>query len=343
MLTITPISFSGIRTLPKTRNVTTPKLQQDTFVKSNNVSFKGKNEDDFISWANETNFKNEIGKILTNPDLILGKGYNHTAYRIPGNEDYVLRIGRSSDGFYENADWENSKITNIEDKNLTINIGQPIAYIEAQSEKVFPVPVEVLKKQTGEVLGIKAYQTLLADEFGTLRKGEIPYEDISRKEYYANSVHEVSKLPVEAFEKLIEELKIAGEAGYYFDHLNSNNLLVDAKNQKINLIDMEKGPNSPRCDAILYALTNISYYSTYTSYYTEPLMSEEQKNQVTDDTVTIIKKFIIAMKNKGEKFDRHCLTYEFQTTMAHSLPFLKTFMVFDSRSAFDKLEKMGVA
>ena len=49
------------------------------------------------------------------------------------------------------------------------------------------------------------------------------------------------------------------------------------------------------------------------------------------------------MKNKGEKFDRHRLTYEFYFSMANSLPFLMTFMVFEPQQAFDKLEKMGVA
>ena len=343
MLTITPISFSGIRTLPNTKHVTTPKLKQDTFVKSNNVSFKGNNENAFITWANETSFGESIKDILTNPQCLIGKGFTHSAYRIPNNDNYVLRVGRSSDGFIENADWENIKITDIEDKNLTINIGQPVAYIEAQADKIYPVYIEVLKKQEGKPLGIKPSETLLADEYGTLREGEVPYEHISRKEYYANSIHEVAQLPVSAFEQLIDELKTAGEEGYAFDYLNSNNFLVDTENQKINLIDMDKGSRKPKWDNILYALTNIYYYGTYTSYYAEPAMSEEQKQQVTNDTMTIIKKFIAAMKTKGEKFDRYNLSYEFQTTMAHSLPFLMTFMVFDKEAAFDKLEKMGVA
>lgn len=343
MLTITPISFSGIRTLPKTKNVTTPKLQQDVFVKNNNISFKANEQNDFITWAKENNFNEKIEEIVNNPDLIIGKGFSHTAYLIPDNKDYVLRVGRSSDDFIKKADWKNMKITDIEDKNISRNIGQPVAYIEAQADKIFPIYIEVLKRQEGTPLGIKPPETLLADEFGTLRKDEAAYEDISRKEYYSKSIHEVAQLPIEAYEKLIEELKIAGNEGYTFDYLNSNNFLIDTNNQKINLIDMEKGPKTPRWDAILYALTNISYYGTYTSNYSEPIMSDEKRNQVTQDTITIIKKFITAMKNKGEKFDRYNLTYEFLTTMSHSLPFLMTFMVFDKEAAFDKLEKMGIA
>ena len=67
MLTITPVSFSGIRTLPKTKPVTTPKLEQDKFVKRNNISFKGETENEFISWAKENNFDEKIGDILSNP------------------------------------------------------------------------------------------------------------------------------------------------------------------------------------------------------------------------------------------------------------------------------------
>ena len=342
MLTITPISFSGIRTLPKTKPVTTPKLEQDKFVKRNNISFKGEAENEFISWAKENNFSEKIGDILSNPNLIIGKGFTHNAYSIPENDEYVLRVGRSQEDFLKDADWKNMKITDSQDKNLTLNIGQSIAFIEAPAKKLFPVYLEVLKKQTGYPLGIKPSATIYTED-GNLRKGELPYEDISRKEYYAKSIHEVSQMPQEAFEKLIDDLNAAGEAGYAFDHLNSNNLLVDTKNQAINLIDMEKGLKKPRWDAVLYALTNIDYYSTYTSYYAEPAMSNEQKQQVTNDTITIIKKFIQAMKNKGEKFDKYRLSYEFLTTMAHSLPFLMTFMVFDKEAAFDKLEKMGLA
>ena len=346
MLSIMPISFSGIKTLPQTniKKTQNPISKQDTFTKSKEISFKGKEENSFLTWTRENNFKYEkLDEILTNENLKLGEGFTHSAYEIPENDEFVLRIANYAKNSIKNANWKTAKFTDAQDKDLKINIGQPIGYIEVDTGNIMSTIIEVLKKQNGVPLGNKPSETLIFDDFGTLKAQEVPFEHISRKEHYAKTIEQLANLPQEAYDNLIDTLKTANNLGYEFDYLNSNNFLIDSKNKSINIIDLEKSKvNGLQWDGILYALTNIYYYSTYTSEYGKDVMSEESKNKATQNTITIIQKFLKAMQNKGEKFNKNNLSYEFTIKMANSIPFLMTFRVFDEYQAFKKLQEMNL-
>ena len=97
MLNISPINFTKItNNFAKANQPIKQGLTQDVFVKStNNVSFKGseevKNTNNFIQWAEKTDFINsQLDDVLSNPENILGSGFLHTAYKIPNNDDFVL-------------------------------------------------------------------------------------------------------------------------------------------------------------------------------------------------------------------------------------------------------------
>ena len=335
MLNISPINFTRItNNFAKANQPIKQGLAQDVFVKStNNVSFKGNEvqaeKSDFVKWAEETDFVNkQLKNILTNDNLKIGEGNSHTAFNIPGNDDYILRIGTSALKYMNMGNIEKATLEDSGD-NLDINVGQKVASISVPSDFARPnepdwlkTEIEIMKKQSGESIGVQPPETLVTGEFVSVQKeGVLPYEDPSRKEKYARTIHQVAELPIESYEKLIKDFQTASEKGFHFDHLNSNNLLVDAENQSVNFIDMEKGsePVKPSYSNLIYSLTNIQYYDTYTSQYCND-RTPEQKEAALKDTVQIINKFLQAMENTGAKFNRNDHSYEFTISFANSVP-----------------------
>ncbi len=345
MLNINPIKFISTNNIQNKYPKKQIGLKSDTFVRSsNNVSFKGCESADnnsFIKWAQETDFiKTQLPEILTNPNYKLGSGFSHSAYIIPGNKDYILRTPNMK--VQKNYNFENADIKDTEDKDLNVNIGQEVASIEIPIEDGFPLHIQVLKKQNGKAIGVPPFQAISIEETGSLRKGELPYEALERKAQYASTIHEVAKLPVEAYEKLIDDIRAAEKAGYYFDHLNSNNLLIDEEKGSINLIDMDKNKLPANLGNVLYALTNINYFSTFSSQYDSCPMSNEEIGTAIKDTLQITDKFVQAMKNKGEKFNRDECSYEF-FNFINSMPFSFYCHTGDYNMKWEVLEQKGVA
>ncbi len=344
MLNISPIKFVSINNIKNINPQKQIRLKSDTFVRSsNNISFKGSESttnNGFIQWAQETDFiKTQLPEILTNPDCKLGSGFSHSAYIIPGNEDYILRTSNMK--CQRNYDFEKAQIKDTEDKNLNVNIGQEVANIELQAEDGFPMRIEVLKKQTGKPIGVPPSQAIYIEDTGMLREGEMPYEAIERKEQYASTIHKTAQLPVSAYEKLIEDIRAAEKAGYHFDHLNSNNLLINEEHGSINLIDMDKNKVPANLGNVLYALTNINYFSTFASQYDQCPMGNEEIGRAIQDTMEITDKFIQAMKNKGEKFNKEECSYEF-FNFINSMPFSFYCKTADDRAKWQFMEAQGI-
>ena len=333
MLTITPISFSGIRNLPKSsfNNATLPKLGQDSFSKRNNVSFRG-NGAEFANWMRENEFcLHDIQRMICDENLI-GAGNYSTVFSIPECDEYVLKVSNYDVDSIKTADLSQARLK-INDEELGINIGQKVAAIEIPT--IFPMPMEiqVLKKQAGESVGVQPPETI--------KENEKSYEDYSRKEKYERTIHKLAQLPVESYEQLLSDFVEADRLGYVFDYLNSNNLLVDEENKKINLIDMEKYGLAGNLSGLLYSLTNAQYYRTYCDKYYMPV-SEAQREQATNDTIEIIKKFTLAMKKQGLKFDRNKVTYEANTYLFGGYPCWLAFGAMNEYQVWDRLSQMGL-
>lgn len=311
----------------------------DTFERTTSSIVQGENR--AIKWLKETDFVNKsLAETLANSENILGEGFSHVVYQIPGNDEYILRMNKSS---VKCDEIKNPEIKDVEDKNLPINIGQPVAQILFDtSDSYMKGYVEVLKKQNGESVGVKPPSAIYIEDTGVLRENEVPYEDASRKDKYERTIHKVAQLPVSAYEKFLEELTIAGEAGYKFDYYNSNNVLVDEDGQAINIIDMDQQKSPVDYGSVLFALTNIEYFNTFNSQYDASPVSDERKEQAFLDTVEIIDKYVQAMKNQGLKFDRENTSMYFYKLL-DSFPCKFYCKSFDYSGQWAKFEQMGVA
>ncbi len=327
------LSFKSAK--PSVNNYRTKPYPADSFTKT---SFKGNvQENDFIKWANKNGFSDNLEQAL-NPRNKLGSGFSHTVYNIENNSDYVLRTPT----YFDNKAYDLSKaeIIDDEDKNLDINIGQPVAKIKIPQKGIDGIFVdfEILKKQKGESIGVPPAEVLAQ------KPDAAPYEAKERKEHYAKMLSKLASAPQESYDTLIKEYQKATKAGYKFDYLNSNNVLFDDENQKFNFIDMEKGEASERYDALLYAISNISYFNTYTGEYPKEFeVSTEEKQQAQNDTAAVIKKFTSAMQKAGVKFDKNDITYEFNTCLS-TMPFM-LFALKETRNidVWQAFERLGVA
>ena len=293
----------------------------------------------FTKWAEDTKFLQKgLKETLQNEENIIGKGFFNIAYKIPNNEDYILRMSNylGSDFDYENASIEEK------DQKLSINIGQPVAEIKMKSNDYHGIVcnVEVLRKQKGKSIGNPPPTVLYNEYTGKLKEGEKPYEDISRKERYAKSLHQLKELPASAYEDLIDVIQEAQKNGYGLDYLNSNNLLLDVENKSINPIDMDY-EKSPRIDygGLLYMLTNIGYFSTYSSTIGDNTMSNEKIKQAVDDTLVIVDKYIKAMVNKGVKVKG--LSPQFMDFL-NSFPCAVFCRSFNLEDKLEKFKELGI-
>lgn len=272
-------------------------------------------------WLKETDFLNtQVFDILSNPKNKLGQGFSHTVYSIPNNEDYVIRVNNGFD--INNIKNGKPKLLIPKDIGLKVNIGRTLAtavYENTDSENPAPMGViEILQKQKGFSIGVPPIQALVIEGTNEFKnENEPPYNDISRQNHYAKSMEALAKLPVESYEKLIKDLKEVTDYRISYDHLNSNNFLLDEDSQSIGIIDTGDYACTFNLGNVLYALTNTVYHSTYigANPYTTP-----EGEKALDNTMQIIDKFFQAMKNTGYKINKYQITPEFQNFL-YGVPF----------------------
>lgn len=336
---INAVSFLGNITYNINRQTSfgnkTKPMENDCFIRTTGAQNSSQN--DFIQWAEATNFfPQKLSEVMKNEDNILGKGFSNTVYKIPGNEEYVLRVLNSSDLNFD--DLSDYSLEDTEDKNLDGNYGQCVAKIKSSDYR--KPEISVLKKQKGITNG-NPPSSVIFFENGTLRPGELPYEARERKEHYAKCLQILADMPQESYDGLVHNLSYLGEAGYRFDYYNPNNFLLDEEGGKINIIDLEKTQKGSKNDLgnALWALSNISYLTTFMSKHDNSPMPEEESNKAFENTMTVIDKYTKAMKNNGEKYSPN--GYEFFQLM-NSLPmsfYLRSMNIEEKRQ---KLVDMGV-
>ena len=336
---INNISFNGIFNIQNNNKISfrAKSLPNDTFEKSSSPL----KDNEFIKWAKENNFLSCGIKASLVDENLLGKGFSHSVYKIPNNDDYVLRVSRNYFDPKE-VDFSQYKIKDTEDKSLKSNFGQEVAKIEADD---FRMPsISVLRKQTGTSNG-NPPPSAIHYENGELREGELRYEAIERKEHYANSLQFLADAPIEAYDSLMDKFSELDEAGYKFDYYNPNNFLLDKEKGTIEIIDLDKmsKPYENDLGNALWALTNIEYLNTYlTDSYNEndPKISDEDKNRAIKNTLNVIDKYTKAMQKKGKKFSQN--GYEFTVHLLGSFP-MSIFLQTNSQSEkIEKLRNMGL-
>ncbi len=335
---INTINFLGQITRRPAENkrvyyVTKP-IECDCFVKK---TIK-KADNEFINWATDTKFIPADIKYSLSKENLLGKGFSNFVYKIDGNKDYVIRFKRY-EGDIQNLDFSDYEIIDVQDRDLKGNFGQPIAELRSK-DKTKPI-LQILKRQKGITNG-NPPTTAIYHENGDLRQDELPYEAIERKKHYSHCLRILANLPQESYDKLVRELSQIGNLGYRFDYYNPNNFMLDENNSQINIIDLEeikKGFENDLGNA-LWALSDIMYLSTFMSSKDDELISDEEKNAAFQNTITIIDKYVKALKNNGLKFSTQ--GYEFYTQVLDSLPMSFYLATADMEEKCQKLREIGV-
>lgn len=310
-------------------------MDNDYFIKSTHLENISQN--DFIKWANETGFyPHRLVDVMKDEENILGKGFSNTVYKIPGNNDYVLRVSNAS--AINIDDLSDYSLEDVEDKNLDGNYGQCIAKITSSD---FRKPdIFVLRKQTGITNG-NPPSSVIYFENGDLKPGELPYEAYDRKEHYAKSLQILADMPQEAYDNVVYNLSKLGDMGYKFDYYNPNNFLLDEEGEQINIIDLEKVQKGYKNDLgnALWALSDISYLNTFMSKHDSYPMSEDDSNKAFKNTITIIDKYTKAIKNNGQTYSFD--GYEF-FQLLNSVPMSFYLRTWDIEEKRQKLKDMGV-
>jgi hypothetical protein len=210
-------------------------------------------------------------------EFFLGSGGNAEVFTVEHYPRYVVRIPRLLD--LDHA--PKFGAPNIIDDPLFEgrNFGQAIAE--------FKNGVAVLLKQQGIPIGVPPYLRKRREEPDIQEKNDKLYEDSTR---FVASMHE------EAYRELIMDMEFLNNAGKRIDPSKSNNLLVDVKNNKFNLVDISdnnqrRNRNKPT-EAVVVLLDN-SYGYIYKGQKEEEL----QKNRRI-----ILDKLLTAAENLGVPF-----------------------------------------
>ncbi len=317
-------------------------LETDIFVKKPKDDESKIHNDKLEQWHNHPEIiQDEIKFVLSNPDNKIGAGFQGSVYAIPGNEDYVLKLSHPEEAILNDNHTKCYVIDNDKGKNLDINIGQNVAQIYlCKHDDPFKKIIQVLRKQPGHSIGVPPYGAIY-NELGELKKGEVPFEDETRKNEYLKTVKTVAALPVSAYEKFIQKIIDASEKGYKFDHYNTNNIMYDEKTQSLNPIDMDPTSGYLNLGDLLYTLTNINYFRTYTN---EKNFNSPEYQDALKGTIDITNKYFQALKNKNLSIDSSKMSHEFYETFLDSLPmdyyFFPEMLTKSEKTA--KLKEMGV-
>ena len=170
MINISPVRFASINNIFAQPKVKQNGIKSDVFVRSANTSFKGNtpNNESFADWATRTDYihRDFPHTFFTTGDNIIGSGFSHTTYKIPGTDKYILRgpNDKTVKAFARDLDFSQTTLQDIEDKNLKINIGQAVGLITAKTRIGIPMFFDILQKQEGKSLGVPPYSAL-SDEF----------------------------------------------------------------------------------------------------------------------------------------------------------------------------------
>jgi len=227
------------------------------------INFSGRQSfNDFSKWLKDKKLSPEAFiKSVKESNIYLGEGTSCKVFGIPGNENYVVKFPLKN--------VEVGPLKEVLDEFPELNIGQAIATIGN---------IKISKRQSGIEAGIpyKARQTGGIENVFT----------------YLKHLSRTANMPQSAYDELAFTFKKLNEHDLYFDLANPNNILVDEKNKKFNLVD---------------DLTEITHEKDYNNFLSlaAPLVDTFYARQLSynDDLTslwnTIVTKCIIASKKAG--------------------------------------------
>ena len=182
-----------------------------------------------------------------NVSNLMGTGANSSVYRFnsPELDNWVLKVDKQP--FRSNS---NKLFTETPDELRGINLGQEIATAGDR--------YRILKKVTGVPHSTPDWSKKIN------KNSKVSLVDAWK---FQNSLSKISKFSKSAFMDYAIQLRILSDAGYKQDSINPNNILIDYKTEKINIIDSFKAVHPDHVNSRLDLINALLDFSLFSKYY----------------------------------------------------------------------------
>ena len=265
-----------------------------------NLQFQGRNDTFWKAYNREMNgipLKDTILKSISDENNLLGEGLSKKGYGLAGIKDYVIRIYKNC---FKKEDLDREF---VKPKNDYLNTLEGVVLC-------IPGKIDIVKKKTGESLGVEKYaERIQVTDSHPLRDVKVTREETLKA---LNIYEKLKDFPVKSYKQAYLQMKkFCKKTGFQFDIISPNNILIDTKAKKINLID----PVTPKVNKPVHGdNADFSKYHGCDSLYPvicDFIMQKEHLENLTADEKlkwkksinVIIAKCISAGKMAG--FDRN--------------------------------------
>lgn len=265
-----------------------------------NLQFQGRNDTFWKAYNREMNgipLKDTILKSISDENNLLGEGLSKKGYGLAGIKDYVIRIYKNC---FRKEDLDREF---VKPKNDYLNTLEGVVLC-------IPGKIDIVKKKTGESLGVDKYaERIQVTDSHPLRDVKVTREETLKA---LNIYEKLKDFPVKSYKQAYLQMKkFCKKTGFQFDIISPNNILIDTKAKKINLID----PVTPKVNKPVHGdNADFSKYHGCDSLYPvicDFIMQKEHLENLTADEKlkwkksinVIIAKCISAGKMAG--FDRN--------------------------------------
>ena len=265
-----------------------------------NLQFQGRNDTFWKAYNREMNgipLKDTILKSISDENNLLGEGLSKKGYCLAGIKDYVIRIYKNC---FRKEDLDREF---VKPKNDYLNTLEGVVLC-------IPGKIDIVKKKTGESLGVDKYaERIQVTDSHPLRDVKVTREETLKA---LNIYEKLKDFPVKSYKQAYLQMKkFCKKTGFQFDIISPNNILIDTKAKKINLID----PVTPKVNKPVHGdNADFSKYHGCDSLYPvicDFIMQKEHLENLTADEKlkwkksinVIIAKCISAGKIAG--FDRN--------------------------------------
>ena len=265
-----------------------------------NLQFQGRNDTFWKAYNREMNgipLKDTILKSISDENNLLGEGLSKKGYGLAGIKDYAIRIYKNC---FRKEDLDREF---VKPKNDYLNTLEGVVLC-------IPGKIDIVKKKTGESLGVDKYaERIQVTDSHPLRDVKVTREETLKA---LNIYEKLKDFPVKSYKQAYLQMKkFCKKTGFQFDIISPNNILIDTKAKKINLID----PVTPKVNKPVHGdNADFSKYHGCDSLYPvicDFIMQKEHLENLTADEKlkwkksinVIIAKCISAGKIAG--FDRN--------------------------------------
>ena len=265
-----------------------------------NLQFQGRNDTFWKAYNREMNgipLKDTILKSISDENNLLGERLSKKGYGLAGIKDYVIRIYKNC---FRKEDLDREF---VKPKNDYLNTLEGVVLC-------IPGKIDIVKKKTGESLGVDKYaERIQVTDSHPLRDVKVTREETLKA---LNIYEKLKDFPVKSYKQAYLQMKkFCKKTGFQFDIISPNNILIDTKAKKINLID----PVTPKVNKPVHGdNADFSKYHGCDSLYPvicDFIMQKEHLENLTADEKlkwkksinVIIAKCISAGKIAG--FDRN--------------------------------------